>query len=1193
MKRSIILLLYILFFGWLTTSFAQGLGVTSVTPQDGSTGVNTKVTISVVFNKQLMRLATIGTSTDEILMILPKPVKTTDLEISGNTISLTAHLAANQSYQLVLSGKIVKGMDKSDLGKAITILGTFTTGTSLPTGSISGKLTPLFPIATYQTAVGISTPEHGFEPADRMVIVNPDSSFTIPRVEPGTYNLLGVQVKGLDLDKVLMAFYADSIIVSSGSAITNINFAFTRFQVVSSIPANMAVNLDTNTTLSITFNEPLATRGEDINIEAQLFPKPLSQGKPTLSQDKKTVSLPVVLFRNKVYKVTIFYAQSERENYLLEPVVFTFSTGASLPTGSISGIITNASTAKEGTIYVGLLNESGDLLNPTKVNKDGTYQIANLENGSYYVLCTTIDIGENANSMENYGKIGKPQSSNPDITVPVSAKQTFVAYYGWNGSGDDTPDLVTVSNGGAVTGITMAPGTTTTMKLLSTSPQNGNTNVPWENVSLSFTFNLPLAVPENENDVKNFFSGALQMDIAPSPDSEPTLAFTNYGRTVTIKGRLAANTYYTVLLLQAKDNLGTDLPGDNFTFVNPTTFGFSTGNTLPTTSISGTITLPNKDLNYVVVGMLLNNPYAMSGTGGDNKNINQNSGGKMMKSGFSSIFNNDVPGKGMEDSTTMGGGNQQSNPKFQALGLVNLKTGAYSILIPNGTYWPAASTSILAGMSMMNKSGFYDPDNNGRPDSVMVKDQNLTGINITFQVPRTTNLTGIIRDARQMPVRNASIIIHTESWGDLTTSNEGGVYQFRSIPAGDYTIEIYPPGGTNLQYKKMKLEIGERPIVLNITLGTTERHYKVDSTAAKSYPIIINAINFEGKKLERGDEIAVKINGEKVVGFVTMADSLPVVLRAGADDPATTDKKEGFSVGDTIFFEVYSTMLDREIPAFATYTEGNGKFGTGTQSQVSLNIRRSKQGEKIEELAEHLNVPVRAVFENNSTVEVEFESGKLTGGVKVEMKSLGMALSETVKVAEKIQRAAAFFQVESAMKDTFTAKISFGFSESMLTAAGINESDLIIAFYDSVKKKWKALPTEVDVVKKIASASTKHFSLWSLADKNDNVISGVEETPAVTVVPNEYLLEQNYPNPFNPTTTIRYQLKKGSHTVLTIYNLLGQKVRTLLSKEMPAGSYEIIWDSKTDAGIPVSSGIYFYRLETGSFVQTRKMVLIR
>jgi hypothetical protein len=94
-------------------------------------------------------------------------------------------------------------------------------------------------------------------------------------------------------------------------------------------------------------------------------------------------------------------------------------------------------------------------------------------------------------------------------------------------------------------------------------------------------------------------------------------------------------------------------------------------------------------------------------------------------------------------------------------------------------------------------------------------------------------------------------------------------------------------------------------------------------------------------------------------------------------------------------------------------------------------------------------------------------------------------------------------------------------------------------------------------------------------------------------IPGIFILHQNYPNPFNPATTIKYDLAKSDKVSLKIYNLLGQEVRTLVNHNEAAGFKSVVWNGKNNNGKAVSSGIYFYRLETGSFVKTMKMLLVR
>ena len=117
------------------------------------------------------------------------------------------------------------------------------------------------------------------------------------------------------------------------------------------------------------------------------------------------------------------------------------------------------------------------------------------------------------------------------------------------------------------------------------------------------------------------------------------------------------------------------------------------------------------------------------------------------------------------------------------------------------------------------------------------------------------------------------------------------------------------------------------------------------------------------------------------------------------------------------------------------------------------------------------------------------------------------------------------------------------------------------------------------------------------AGTGGGVFRSVESTTAVeeisSSIPASFALEQNYPNPFNPTTIIRYQLSESSDVELTIYNQLGQRVKTLVTETQPVGMYQTEWNGQNEMGRRVSSGIYFYRLNAGSFSETRKMSLLR
>ncbi len=91
----------------------------------------------------------------------------------------------------------------------------------------------------------------------------------------------------------------------------------------------------------------------------------------------------------------------------------------------------------------------------------------------------------------------------------------------------------------------------------------------------------------------------------------------------------------------------------------------------------------------------------------------------------------------------------------------------------------------------------------------------------------------------------------------------------------------------------------------------------------------------------------------------------------------------------------------------------------------------------------------------------------------------------------------------------------------------------------------------------------------------------------------KYKLEQNFPNPFNPQTTIRFSIPRSEIVLLDIFNLKGQKICTLLNEKINRGHYSILWDGKDALGRKVPSGFYIYKLKAGSFIQTRKMLILK
>ncbi len=108
-----------------------------------------------------------------------------------------------------------------------------------------------------------------------------------------------------------------------------------------------------------------------------------------------------------------------------------------------------------------------------------------------------------------------------------------------------------------------------------------------------------------------------------------------------------------------------------------------------------------------------------------------------------------------------------------------------------------------------------------------------------------------------------------------------------------------------------------------------------------------------------------------------------------------------------------------------------------------------------------------------------------------------------------------------------------------------------------------------------------------------DALSDIDDQDINTNLPNGFAIAQNYPNPFNPGTNIEYEIPIKSHIKIIVYNILGQEIKTIVDQIKSAGKYMTDWDGTDSNGKPVSSGVYYYKLESDGFVDSKKMVLVR
>jgi len=151
----------------------------------------------------------------------------------------------------------------------------------------------------------------------------------------------------------------------------------------------------------------------------------------------------------------------------------------------------------------------------------------------------------------------------------------------------------------------------------------------------------------------------------------------------------------------------------------------------------------------------------------------------------------------------------------------------------------------------------------------------------------------------------------------------------------------------------------------------------------------------------------------------------------------------------------------------------------------------------------------------------------------------------------------------------------------------------MMGFQDSVK---------CELLINAQSLGNGHIQLYlfNLQDENDHIIVDINiySTSNINIAndppfPAQPQLYQNFPNPFNPVTTLRYEIPETGLVNITIYNMLGREVKTLINQTQDAGYRSVIWNATNDYGIPVSAGIYLYQIQAGEYISTKKMVLLK
>lgn len=181
-----------------------------------------------------------------------------------------------------------------------------------------------------------------------------------------------------------------------------------------------------------------------------------------------------------------------------------------------------------------------------------------------------------------------------------------------------------------------------------------------------------------------------------------------------------------------------------------------------------------------------------------------------------------------------------------------------------------------------------------------------------------------------------------------------------------------------------------------------------------------------------------------------------------------------------------------------------------------------------------------------------------------------------------------FYDLTTTATYTGSIEVCLAYDEGAISGS---EADLALLHYDDtlIPPDWVDITASVDTVANVLCGTTTSLSPFAIAEPAQPTAIG--DTPAT---PTEFALHPCAPNPFNPITTIRYDIPtSGAHVEISVYDVTGRRVRTLVDRAQSGGRQLVTWDGRDDRGQGVASGVYFYRMSAGSFVQTRKMVLLK
>lgn len=453
-------------------------------------------------------------------------------------------------------------------------------------------------------------------------------------------------------------------------------------------------------------------------------------------------------------------------------------------------------------------------------------------------------------------------------------------------------------------------------------------------------------------------------------------------------------------------------------------------------------------------------------------------------------------------------------------------------------------------------------------------------------------------------------------WDHLGFENSG--YLTQSPLSGVSGInDAIAKSGSSLQFED---------ILVNWGVANLLNRKQTDDAHGYEHPFLTNLrapVSAESPKINRTD--SVESGGIQYLRFQQVTNLNITVSHSGSGEmrliTKNGDATDVITLGNAQNFTTSEDVLFDEIYLMLVHTDANAsKLGFSIQST----------GEQAYDLATYSTHSQTPKFYWNIPYENVSGEGRLGFSNKYVAESDGLlhtlelfivsgtdgSTGEPIEVKGSGQLRIAAYSDDNGSPDTEIAADSIDFNELSsdwqsfdVTDWDINlqQGDVIHIVYEAVVENINpdinAIPLRLDDgtgtqnVSNIVTGPDQFVPFFKDSDTNGE--HGVwnryilaqpvsnEDEPFATA-PATFELSQNYPNPFNPATTINYTLPNASDVQLTVYNMLGQQVASLVNERMPAGSHSVRWDAQQ-----ASSGVYLYKLTAGNFIQTRKMILLK